>query len=149
MQPKRETFHSRTILIVDDDIVIRTLIQAILSNEGYATLCAQDGQEALELSRKHAGEINLVVSDVVMPRMSGAALAERLATERPQASILFISGYTDLAELPEDSEFLQKPFGLEVLLCRVRQLLRLTLPSRITPKADTNRLADVSMHKLG
>jgi len=124
MQPKPKTIDASTIVIVDDDSVIRALVQGILSNQGYTTLCAQDGLEALELSRKHNGKIDLVVSDLVMPRMNGAALAERIIAERPETPILFISGSRDAVELPDHGELLQKPFGVDVLLCRVQQLLR-------------------------
>jgi len=149
MEPDRNNFHSPTILIVDDDSAIRTLIQAILSNEGYTTLCAQNGYEALELSRKHTGEIDLVISDLVMPRMNGAVLGEHLAAEHPATAILFISGYRDMVELPDHSEFLPKPFGADVLLCRVQQLLSPMLPPRITPKAETIRPEHHSKQKTG
>src|SRR5258708_4678032 len=107
MHPKPKTFDTLTILIVDDDSVIRALIQGILSNHGYKTLCAQDGLDALELSRKHIGKIDLVVSDLEMPRMNGAALAERIIAERPETPILFISGYRGAIELPDHGEFLR------------------------------------------
>jgi two-component system cell cycle sensor histidine kinase/response regulator CckA len=123
MYSKPTAFVSRTILIVDDESSIRLLVEAVLSNEGYTTLCAQDGLEALELSRKHHGPIDLLVSDIMMPRMDGTALGECLTRERPGTAILFMSGYCDVSKLPSKTRLLEKPFTMEALLCRIQELL--------------------------
>jgi YesN/AraC family two-component response regulator len=89
---------------------------------------AEDGDEALEVCRRHEGPIDLVVTDVVMPGMNGHELAQRLETIIPDAEVLFISGYTGGAliehgVLQEDTNFLQKPFSPQRLVQKVREVL--------------------------
>jgi DNA-binding response OmpR family regulator len=88
---------------------------------------ANDGADALEVSASEAGPIALLVTDVVMPRMRGSELAERLRIERPGLRVLYLSGYTDdtqlRGELPPGTDFLGKPFSAELLATRVRALL--------------------------
>ncbi len=99
-----------------------------LTLSGFTVFEAADGVEALELSRRLEGDIHLLITDVVMPRMGGRELALALLAERPRLRVLFISGYTDdagdLREVAGDAgDFLQKPFRPEVLVARVRGLL--------------------------
>jgi PAS domain S-box-containing protein len=119
---------SETILLAEDETVVRDLVQEILEQAGYTVLAAPDGREALKLSKTHSGGIDLVVTDVVMPGMSGRELAERLWLSRPDTKVLYISGYTDVdvfdpGVLDPGSAFLQKPFSASDLAQRVRQVL--------------------------
>ena len=86
---------NETILAVEDDDLLRPLIIDVLKMYGYEVLEARDGDEALRLCKDHAGPIHLMLTDVVMPRMSGPQLAEQVAARRPQMQVLFMSGYTD------------------------------------------------------
>jgi two-component system cell cycle sensor histidine kinase/response regulator CckA len=120
---------SETILMVEDDAGIRTVIRRVLEEQGYRVLGAATPQLALEVAARHEGPIHLLLTDVVMPEMTGAHLSERLLRERPGLPILFMSGYTDNAvvhqgRLDPDTDFLQKPFAPEALLRRVRQVLK-------------------------
>ena len=116
-----------TVLLVEDEDAVRALAREVLRRQGYVVLEARHGVDALDVAERHADAIHLLVTDVVMPHMSGRALSERLAEARPQMKTLFMSGYTDHALLPEDltpgAEFLQKPFTPEALAGRVRRLL--------------------------
>src|SRR5579864_5539092 len=80
------------ILVAEDDVLVRNLINAVLSRAGYSVLLASDGAEALELSRHYAGEIHLLLSDVMMPRMDGVSLVHAIRGERPRTRALLISG---------------------------------------------------------
>ena len=117
-----------TLLLVEDDEIMRDLLCEILEEEGYVVVVAAEPVEALALSRSHDGEIALVVTDVVMPNMSGFLLAEELRSQHPLIRVLYMSGYTDqvLADrgnLKEDAPFLRKPFGNDSLLQKVREVL--------------------------
>ena len=116
-----------TVLVVEDEETVRNVTVRVLADAGYTVVAAHEGREALEIMRGGHG-IDLVVTDVVMPVLGGGDLAERLAIERPDLPVLFMSGYTG-AELLErglagaDERFLQKPFAPESLLRKVRTLL--------------------------
>jgi CheY-like chemotaxis protein len=110
-----------TILVVDDEVLIRNIARIILEAEGYFILAADDGEEALEMSRKFPGTIHGVLSDVKMPKVDGLELAATILLERPGIKVLLMSGYVDAPT--ENVPFLQKPFGPEVLKQRIRQLL--------------------------
>jgi CheY-like chemotaxis protein len=118
---------TRVILVVDDEPGVRDLVCRTLRGEGYRTLEAAQGGEALELIDKGA-EVDLVVTDVVMPGMDGRELGRRLAQSRPALPVLYISAY-DVNDIfrrgsPRSSApFLQKPFPQDVLLSWVGQLL--------------------------
>ena len=107
---------------------MRELTAGCLQRAGFTVLAAADGQAALELAARHAGPLDVLVTDVVMPRLGGPDLAVRLRAGHPDLRVLFISGYTDDAgDLREAAgptgDFLQKPFGAEALVTRVRALL--------------------------
>jgi two-component system, cell cycle sensor histidine kinase and response regulator CckA len=117
-----------TVLLVEDAQRVRAVVREILEMSGYAVLEAHHGAEALELSNRHAGPIHLLVTDVVMPQMSGRELAQRLSTLRPDLKVLYMSGYTDDAivrhgVLASGIAFLSKPFTPDALALKVRELL--------------------------
>ena len=109
------------ILVVDDEVLIRNIARIILEAEGYFILAADDGKEALEMSRKFPGTIHGVLSDVKIPKVDGLELAATILVERPGIKVLLMSGYVDAPA--ENVPFLQKPFGPEVLKQRIRQIL--------------------------
>jgi len=117
-----------TILVVEDDDALRTVACRALVQCGYHVLEASDGQEALRTCAQHDGKIHLVVTDMVMPEMSGAELAELIAESFPDVRVLLMSGYTrdEAARRGIASErysFLEKPFTPTKLAARVRELL--------------------------
>lgn len=119
---------NETILLVDDDTAVRSVGEAILKRAGYTVLLAADGEEALEIFYENANAIDLLLLDVVMPRMGGRAVAERLAAESYSTPIIYLSGYSGEAvhselRLDESVEFLQKPYRRDDLLRRVRETL--------------------------
>lgn len=103
----------RVVLLVDDEPQMRTLLRTILLQAGYAVISAADGQEALELSRAYTDAIDLLVSDIVMPRMSGPELAEYIYHERPNTRVLLMSGHASAAlwQYLSSHDFIQKPFA--------------------------------------
>ena len=117
-----------TVLLVEDEEMVREMATEILQECGYAVLQAKDGHEALRLVRQHKAEIHLMLTDVVMPRMSGRELAEQLMPLRPNIKVLYMSGYTDDAivhhgVLDEGTAFIGKPFTMEALARKVRETL--------------------------
>ena len=117
---------TETILVVEDEMSVRRLTGEFLASNGYRVLEAQDGGEALQVCEKHRGPIHLLVTDVVMPGMSGRDLAVRLAGQRPEMKVIYMSGYTDdtivqHGVLEEGILFLQKPFSLDELASVVRE----------------------------
>jgi two-component system cell cycle sensor histidine kinase/response regulator CckA len=117
-----------TILFVEDDQTVRTIGMRILSAQGYHVLEAASGREALRVAFDHRGPIHLLVTDVVMPHMSGTELARRLRDLRPSARVLYTSGYTENAivhhgVLDPSLSFLPKPYIIETLLLKVRSVL--------------------------
>ena len=123
-----------TVLLVEDEDAVRALAREVLRRHGYLVLEARHGVDALRVAEGHGAVIHLLITDVVMPQMSGRELAERLHLVRPATRTLFMSGYTDHALLPEDltpgAEFLQKPFTPEVFAQKVRRLLDAERPQR-------------------
>lgn len=119
---------AETILIAEDDEVVRQLSERLLARLGYAVLSADSGEAALRLSAGHAGEIHLLLTDVVMPGMNGRELHSALLARRPALRALYISGYTadvivQRGVLEEGTHFLPKPFGLQALASKVREVL--------------------------
>jgi len=133
---KRSLRGSETILVVEDQEGIRGLAAGVLKGLGYHVLQAQDGVAALEVAEKHREGINLLVTDVVMPRMSGRELADQLSARQPQLKVLMMSAYPE-AHAPTASTtgvgekldgFIQKPFSLRDLAAKVREILDSTHP---------------------
>jgi len=119
---------SGTILLVEDQAAIRMLLEDVLSEAGHRVLAAADGSAALQLAAEYAGAVDLLITDVVMPAMSGPELASRITLLRPAMIVLYMSGYTDHALLhrravERSAAFLQKPFLPESLLSKVDELL--------------------------
>jgi CheY-like chemotaxis protein len=112
------------ILVADDEELIRKIITAVVNCDGYRLLIGSDGAEALELSRQYQGHINLLISDIQMPGMTGIELAEQLARERPGMKVLLISGDPGQEIIPERFHFLPKPFLPEALLDAIGKLMQ-------------------------
>ncbi|TML33422.1 MAG: PAS domain S-box protein [Actinobacteria bacterium] len=120
--------HGETVLVVEDDSAVRRVASRILSETGYTVLEADGPLSALELPAVQHGKVDLLVTDAVMPAMSGKELADRLRQERPGIAVLFMSGYTDEVVtrqgISDDQlNFIQKPFGADELLARVELAL--------------------------
>jgi CheY-like chemotaxis protein len=121
---------TETILLVEDQDGVRELACDILRANGYTVFEARHGGEALLICERHPGPLHLLVTDVVMPQMSGRELAERLGPLRPAMRVLYMSGYTEDAVVHQGVRtagsgpgFLQKPFTLATLACKVREIL--------------------------
>ncbi len=117
-----------TLLVAEDEAALRISITKVLEKEGYTVLAAANGGEALLLARRHPGRIDLLITDMVMPGMSGQQLADEVVGARPGLKVLLVSGYTGDAvtshgDLGEGVAFLQKPFGRETLTAKIRELL--------------------------
>jgi len=119
-----ETHHS-VILVADDNVLVRNLVGLMTQHEGHVVLSAADGQEGLELSRKYIGSIDLLITDMEMPRMSGTDLCAHLLEERPGIKVLVMSG-ADLSGLASQDgtlSFLHKPFDGKAVRERVQTIL--------------------------
>ncbi|MBW2147859.1 MAG: PAS domain S-box protein [Deltaproteobacteria bacterium] len=117
-----------TILLVEDEPVVREITCRMLKNLGYSVLEASDGEEAIQRAQEHEGPIDLMITDVVMPQMSGQKLARRLEPSRPDMKVIYISGYTNNVIvknglLEPRVVFLQKPYTVQSLATKVRQVL--------------------------
>jgi CheY-like chemotaxis protein len=119
---------SVTILLAEDEPAVRSLIRKILQRSGYTVLEACHGTEAIQIAEQHASVIDLLVTDVVMPLISGPQLAQHLALRRPTMKVLYISGYIDNTITrhglqASSASFLQKPFTPDELVRKVRAVL--------------------------
>jgi PAS domain S-box-containing protein len=117
-----------TILVAEDDAAVQALVCGALADRGYTVLEARDGPEALAAAQEHKEPIHLLVTDVVLPHMSGRKLSQRLLAQRPETRLLYMSGYTDDAivnhgVLAGNAPFLQKPFSADALSRKVREVL--------------------------
>ncbi|HSW62275.1 MAG TPA: ATP-binding protein [Dissulfurispiraceae bacterium] len=129
---------TETILLVEDDATLRSVLRSVLSESGYRVIEAADGSEAAELFRRRQNEIDLVLMDVIMPEMGGKASYNEIRIIRPDAKVLFISGYTAdhlsaKSILREGLHFVSKPVSPQELLRKIREVLT---AGQITPPAD-------------
>jgi PAS domain S-box-containing protein len=120
---------SETVLLVEDEESVRHLVRDTLAAKGYKVIEAPNGEAGLKVSDEHAGTIEVLITDVVMPGMGGRELARRVSAARPNIKVLFLSGYTEDAIIHEGvlepgTAFLQKPFTLQMLSRKVREVLR-------------------------
>ena len=126
---KEELPHgSETILVVEDEEEVRKLAVRILKKQGYTVLDAPDGDGALVICGERKDPIHLILTDVVMPGMSGRQLADRLGSFHPEMKVLYMSGYTDNAithhgVLEKGMNYIQKPFTVDGLIRKVREVL--------------------------
>jgi PAS domain S-box-containing protein len=137
-----------TILLVEDAHRVRAVVREILEMNGYTVLEARHGAEALDIAAHHQGPIHLMVTDVVMPQMSGRELAQRIGPRRPEMRVLYMSGYTDDAivrhgVLGAGMAFLSKPFTPDALAAKVRQLLDAPPRPGVPAPADNGEAARV------
>jgi len=119
---------SETILLVEDEESVRGLVSDFLKTTGHTVLEATEGEEAIRLVAAHGDQIDLLISDVVMPKMSGRELWNNLRKRMPKLKVLFISGYTDDSivrhgVIDGDVAFLQKPFTMRALSSKIREVL--------------------------
>jgi CheY-like chemotaxis protein len=119
---------TETILLVEDEDAVRELARTVLESHGYSVIEAVSAEEAQALAAKRGGKIDLLLTDVVMPAMSGRDLARRISAQSPQTRVLYMSGYTDnvIAQggvLEAGMSFLQKPFSPRALAAKVREVL--------------------------
>jgi two-component system cell cycle sensor histidine kinase/response regulator CckA len=124
-----------TLLLVEDERALRGLVATVLQEEGYLILIADDGLDAIGVAEAHHGEIDLLITDVSMPRLSGVELAQRLLAQRPGLEVLFVSGYSDSRLLGQELNekpvnLLPKPFLPDQLIERVAQLTRRSASQR-------------------
>ena len=122
-----------TILVVEDEPQLRDLTRQFLEMRGYTVLVAENGAAAVEAARQHSGVIHLLLTDIIMPVMNGRELAQRMAALSPKTRILFMSGYTEAAVwrngmIENSNNFLQKPFTLDALTRKVREVLETPTP---------------------
>jgi CheY-like chemotaxis protein len=116
-----------TILIVEDEESIRVILRTVLEQHGHRVLAVGDAEEALRLSAQHAGPIDLLITDMILPGMHGGDLVRRLVPTRPELHVLYISGFTEETSLPSAPEgkmvYLAKPFTPAQLLQAVTMLM--------------------------
>jgi PAS domain S-box-containing protein len=130
-EPRTEnhrTSGSEMILVVEDDEALRLLTERILGRDGYRVLTAEDGPTAEVIAEQHRGEIDLLLTDMVMPGMLGSELAHRVTDADPSVSVLFMSGYAppvlvNGGSLPSNAATVDKPFSADLLLGKIRQVL--------------------------
>ena len=126
--PDRSWHGSETILLVEDDASLRELVLNLLNEQGYAVLEAANGREALNIARQPHGKIDLLLTDVMMPGMSGPQVADELASVHPEVRTLYMSGYTEFAQghdqiFQQGRSLLQKPFTRQDLARKIREVL--------------------------
>ncbi len=118
---------TETILLVEDEDGVRRVLETMLKRHGYQVLSSASAADAMAVAERHAGEIDLLITDIVMPGMSGRKMAERMMAQRPQMRVLFVSGYGEPIEPHGKTAFLQKPFTTEELALKIREVLHASL----------------------
>ena len=123
----------QTVLVVDDEEMVRIIMVQVLQDNGYTVLEASDGLEALRIAKEHTGRIDLLLTDVKMPGMNGLELTARLLSNRPEMTVLYVSGHADSTRqiqlqegqfiIEPGANFLHKPFSPDGLLQKVRHVM--------------------------
>jgi len=121
--------NSETVMVVEDEEIVRELVCEVLEDYGYTVLCASQGAEAMQMAHNHRGKIDLLVTDVIMPEMNGHELATKLTHERPNMKVLYVSGYSDNdigdhGTLDPRYDLLQKPFTPQTLARKIREVIQ-------------------------
>ncbi len=134
---------NETILLVEDDELVRTLVETLLQKAGYHVLTAADGIEGLDVFREHGERIELVMTDLVMPKLGGRGLVERLAAQYGPLRVLYMSGYSDEevkrhGEIEPGSHFIGKPFAAREMLDQVRAVLKMDKSEIRIALSETN-----------
>jgi len=139
----RAVVNPMVILLVEDDLNVQFLIWKLLKAEGFTVLNADSGESALEMSRNHPGSINLLLSDVTLPRMNGLELSKHIVAERPETKVLMVSGDLRSGErvCMSGLQFLQKPFTLTEFRDSIARLLG-PIPSWQAMMTSTQDLTD-------
>ncbi len=127
--PVEKSVNFETVLVVEDEDIVRELVCEVLEDQGYNVICASNGMEALSLAGEFDAPIHLLVTDVIMPRMNGHELAGKLSALRPDMKVLYVSGYSDSdignhGVLEPRYELLQKPFTPQTLARKIRDVIR-------------------------
>jgi DNA-binding response OmpR family regulator len=136
------------VLVIEDEPSVRGLVRRILQRSGYTVLEAAGGSQALLIGEQYPGPIDLVIADIVMPKMSGCEVAKRLVLLRPHLKVLFLSGYTDDTVVrhgvrERSVPFLPKPFSPAALVSKVREVLDQRIPAAPAPATSETRCAIV------
>jgi CheY-like chemotaxis protein len=134
LQPLLRTQNFETVLVVEDEEIVRELVCEVLTDQGYNVICACDGPDALQKVSTFDGHIHLLVTDVIMPHMNGPELAERLTAIRPETKVLYVTGYSnndigDHGVLDTQTDLLQKPFTPETLARKIRDVIQESAPA--------------------
>jgi signal transduction histidine kinase/ligand-binding sensor domain-containing protein/CheY-like chemotaxis protein len=142
---------TETVLLVEDEPLVRDIAKSALSDQGYQVLEAEHGEEAVAVAREHDAEIQIVLTDVVMPKMGGRELVENLRRTRPGIRVLYMSGYTAAGIDEQDvvepgTAFLRKPFALAEMLAKVREVLDVVAAGETAMVAERAADADSDAH---
>jgi DNA-binding response OmpR family regulator len=133
--PAERNGSGETVLVVEDEDRVLDLVSQVLWNHGYRVLQAREGAAALALTREFKGAIDVMLTDSVMPFMSGRELARRLSDLRPEMKVLYMSGYTEGSVAKsgmleaDEKDFIQKPFSAGALVRKIRSLLDAPVPN--------------------
>ncbi len=119
---------SQTVLVAEDEDMVRRLVCSVLRSKGYTVLEAQDGIRACQIEETHKGPIHLLITDMVMPGLSGQEVSKKVRARRPGTKVLYISGYTEealqgLGPMEDHAHFLSKPFAPDALARKVKEIL--------------------------
>jgi signal transduction histidine kinase/ActR/RegA family two-component response regulator len=137
-QPLLRTQNFETVMVVEDEAIVRELVCEVLADQGYNVICACDGPTALQQAKEFEGHIHLLITDVIMPHMNGPELAERLLATRPNTKVLYVTGYSnndigDHGVLDTRTDLLQKPFTPETLARKIRDVMQEPAPAERMP----------------
>jgi CheY-like chemotaxis protein len=115
---------TETILLVEDEEGVRRVVEHMLRRRGYHVLSSTSSSDAMTVAEQHPGSIHLLITDMIMPDITGRKIADCLVARRPEMRVLYVSGYGDPVGPEAENAFLQKPFSIEELALKVREVLR-------------------------